>query len=290
MKEPEASEASSEPVVAEEKVTAVVPTTDAGGADDFSSYAGAGMENVTSADLLVPRITVLQQLSPQLNDRRAEHIPGARQGEICDVGVGEAWPSIYFVPCYFEKVWIEWAPRASGKGLVEIHTSPAIIDRCTRDAKNRPMNGPNLVAETAQIYGFNLTAGNRRSFISMASTQLRTSRKWMALATGERLQRADGSTFVPPLFYRAYMLDSTMASNAEGDWWLLRANRAESLPELAAKDGPFPDLNWRDLRDSCAAFADSLRRGEAKADLSSLSPEGDGGAAPGDAGGEERAM
>jgi hypothetical protein len=241
--------------------------------DEFGAHAGAGMENVTAADMLVPRLSVLQQLSPQLNNRKGEYLEGATQGKICDVGVGEYWDSIYFVPCYFEKLWLEWAPRSSGKGLVAIHNDPAILEKCTRNEKNQPMNGPNLVAVTTQIYGFNLTAGARRSFISLASTQLKSSRKWMALATGEKLKRADGSEFQPPLFYRSYLLDSTMTSNAEGDWFLLRVQRAESLPELTRSDGPFPNLNWRSIKEDCVKFTESLRKGEARADTSTLGEE-----------------
>ena len=37
-------------------------------ADDFfSDYEGAGMENVSTDHLIIPRITILQKLSPQLS-------------------------------------------------------------------------------------------------------------------------------------------------------------------------------------------------------------------------------
>jgi hypothetical protein len=269
----ERSEPAQEVQTAEQAVENLPAVVSVNDGDEFGTHAGAGLENVTASDMLVPRLTILQQLSPQLNNRKAEYLEGATQGQICDVGIGDFWDSIHFVPCYFEKVWLEWAPRSSGRGLVAIHSDPAILDKCTLNEKNQPFNGPNLVAATTQIYGFNLTAGGRRSFISLASTQLRTSRKWMALATGEKLQRSDGTEYTPPLFYRSYLLDSTMTTNAEGDWSLLRVSRAETLPELAAPGGPFPNLNWRNLKQDCILFIDSLRKGQVKADTSSLGEE-----------------
>ena len=38
----------------------------------FEDFAGAGLENVTSDDLLVPRLGILQALSPQLNRNKTD--------------------------------------------------------------------------------------------------------------------------------------------------------------------------------------------------------------------------
>jgi hypothetical protein len=242
-----------------------------GGGDDFAAFAGAGMENVGASDVLVPRLTILQQLSPQLNERKGEFIPEARAGMICDVGLGEVWSGIRFLPVYYRKDWLEWAPRNTGKGLVAIHSDPSIVERCRRDEKNRLMLNGNLISETAQVFGFNLSAGMRRSFIPFASTQLKKARKWMAFAMDERLRRADGTEFQPPLFYRTYMLDGgALESNNDGDWYGWRVNRAEALPDLPSV---MPGLDWRSLLKAAADFAEMLKSGAAKADTSSMGTE-----------------
>lgn len=234
----------------------------AGFGDDFSQYAGAGMENVGSTDILVPRLTILQQLSPQLNQRKSEYVDGSAVGDICDVGTGELFKQgITFIPVYYRKDYLEWAPRASGGGLVSIHSDPSILDRCQRNEKNQPIlpNG-NYVAETAQWFGLNLSADGRRSFIPMASTQLKRSRRWMTLATGEKLSRSDGSTFTPPLFYRSYSLVSAAESNNQGDWFGWKVERALPITELGD--------NWRAIRDECIAFREQLSSGVVRGDLS----------------------
>jgi hypothetical protein len=239
---------------------------------DFSAFAGAGLENVTSADVLIPRLTILQALSPQINKRKPEYVEGAEQGMICDVGTGELFPDgVVFIPCYYSKVYLEWFPRDTGKGLATIHTSAGILDETARNERNQPIlpNG-NYISETAQFFGLNLSADGRRSFIPMSSTMLKRARRWLTLATGEKLKRADGSSFTPPLFYRSYMLTTVEDGNSEGDWFSWKIERGPAMPELE---------DWRGLMDECKSFVDSLVAGKVKGDI-----------APPDEAGSEQAM
>jgi len=238
---------------AEEK--AVVPASSA-----FEEYAGSGMENVGSSDILIPRLTILQDLSPQVKKMKPEYIEGAEVGMICDVGAGEIFPNgIRFLPVHYSKVWLEWAPRGSDKGLIAIHSSPEIMDHTTRNDRNQPVleNG-NLVSETAQFFGLNLTADGRRSFIPMSSTMLKRAKRWLTLATGEKLERSDGSRFTPPLWYRTYVLTTVADGNAQGDWTTWKIERGEALPELP---------HWEALKEECIAFQVSLASGEARGEM-----------------------
>lgn len=248
--------------VAEVKNTAV------GDVGDFDQFAGQGFENVGSDDLLVPRLTILQQLSPQLKKKDVQYIESAEEGDICEVGTGQLFKgSVLFLPVYYKKVYIEWAPRSSGKGIVEIHDSPETLDRTTPDDKGRPVleNG-NYIGETAQWFGLNLTAGRQRCFIGMASTQLKRSRKWMTMATGEKLQRADGSEFTPPLWYRSYVLGAADDGNAEGDWKSWTIERGPAMPELDV------GVDWKTIKAEAIEFRESLVRGDAKGDMRDVSP------------------
>lgn len=234
-------------------------------ADAFSDLAGAGMENVQSEDVLIPRITILQTLSPQLKKSKPQYINGAEEGDICSTATGEVWKSIYFLPVHFRKQWIEWAPRESGAGLVRIHDSPAILDDCTRDDRRRPFlpNG-NLVQETSQFYGFNITADMTPCFIAMSGTQLKHARKWLSMAKGERIPRADGTRFVAPFFYRVYKLSAAEESNAEGDWQAWRIDRDVALPEL---DKIVKGYGWEAIKDDAIEFQGLLAKGEAQGDI-----------------------
>lgn len=236
--------------------------------EQFGAHAGAGMEHVTANDLLVPRLVILQSLSPQLNKKKAEHIEGAEIGTIADVGTGDIFKDgVAFLPVHYRKDFIEWRGTKPGGGLVKVHTDPAVIDSCVRNDKNQMVNKEgNTIAETAQFFGINLTADRRRCFVPMASTQLKKARRWMTLATGERLKRADGSDFIAPLFYRTYHLTSAMESNESGEWGGWKIERGKSLPEFAEEFKI--DVNL--LISEAVKFRDSLVKGEVQADTAGM--------------------
>ena len=232
-------------------------------APSFEDDAGVGLENVTSKDLLIPRLTIVQSLSPQVIKSKPEFIPGCQVGDIIDVGTGELLPApITVLPVHFLKQWLEWAPRQSGKGLVEVHNDASILDDCTKDADGHfLLNNGNYVQETAQFFVLNLSADGRRSFIGMAVTQLKQARKWLTLATSEKLKRADGTMFTPPLFYRSYQLSTREESNAKGTWSNWKIERHVALPELE---------DWQNLRQEAIDFRTSIAAGEVKADVASM--------------------
>jgi hypothetical protein len=196
---------------------------------------GLGLENVTANDVLIPRLTILQALSPQVQKTKPEFIKGADQGDFCDTGTGEIFKgSITVIPVFFARVYLEWAPRASGKGLVKNHgTDASVLDQTRRDDKNRNVlpNG-NYIAETATFYCLNVSAGMRRSFIPLSSTQLRAARRWMTLITAEKLVASNGREFTPPIFYRSWECTPTSQSNAEGDWFGWKFEHGLTVPEM----------------------------------------------------------
>ncbi len=236
-------------------------------ADLFQEYANAGMEKVTSKDWIIPRLGILQSLSPQLKKNNSDFIEGASEGDICDVSTGEVFESpLHFLPVVWDKVWLEWYPRATQKGLANIHTTDDIMKH-TRQNERRQwvLSNGNLIAETCQFYGLNLSAGRRPSFIPLTSTQLQKSRRWISLARAERIENpTTGDEFCPPLFYRSYYLSTAAESNAEGEWsgWVI--NRGPSILELPS---------WKNIRLQAIEFRESIIASIAKGDLSNMTDD-----------------
>ena len=52
------------------------------GVDDMLKDANSGLENVTSEDLAIPFLRIIQAMSPQVNARDGKHIKGCEQGDI----------------------------------------------------------------------------------------------------------------------------------------------------------------------------------------------------------------
>lgn len=244
---------------------ATVARTDLANADAldvFASFAGQGFENVTSKDMLIPRLTILQALSPNLKKANAKYVPGSSEGDILDTGTGELMPNpLEFLPAYFNKAYLEWAPRESGGGLKGVHDNDSILRECRIDERrNHVLPNGNTVVETGQMFGLNLSAMGRPSFIAFTSTQLRKLRQWLTLANGERID-VGGRQIQPPLFYRAYLLGTAPEGNNKGTWAGWTIGRG---PVLTGR----PD--WRDLMARVTEFRASLQTGTVQADTSSL--------------------
>lgn len=242
-----------------------IPTLPEGMEDDIAEV-GTGLENVTTDDLLIPRITILQGLSPQVVPSKPEYDENARVGQIYDVGLQESFgDDLIILPVHFFKQWLEWAPRASGKGLINIHETAAIVDECERNERNQPITKEgNLIQETAQFFCLNVSANFRKSFLPMASTQLKKAKRLLTLATTEKLQRSDGSEFTPPLYYRSYKMSTVPESNSEGDWIGWKIERDKALSE-------YPD--WQKAMAEVKAFRESIIAGETRGDVQSMAEE-----------------
>jgi hypothetical protein len=232
----------------------------------FQGHANSGMEKVTSKDVLIPRVGIIQKMSDQVNKNHSAYIEGVEIGMICDLSTGEIIdPPMHFLPVVWDKVWLEWYPRKSGKGLAAIHPTDDILTQTKPNEKNQPTlpNG-NYVAETAQFYGLNLSAGRRPSFIPMTSTQLKKSRRWITLAKGERQINPNGEEYIPPLFFRSYLLSTANESNTEGDWegWVIQ--RGLSLPELP---------NWKNIFRQAVEFRESIAASISRGDLTNMTDD-----------------
>lgn len=238
--------------------------------DMAGDVAGTGLENVTANDLLIPRLTILQALSPQLKRQKAEFMEGAKEGDIVDVGLAQNFgDKVTIIPVHYEKKWLQWAPRASGKGLQGIHDDDSIMAKTSKNEKNQPVleNG-DLISETAQIYCMIVDANYRKAFIPMTSTQLKKARRLLTLATDERLQRPDGSEFTPPLFYRQYVLGTIPENNQEGDWIGWTVERGDPIDTLP---------NFENVMRQIKDFRESLTSGDIKADIASMAEEAGNG-------------
>src|SRR5262252_8802325 len=115
----------------------------AGMMERMQADAGKGL-STKAEDNIVPIITVLQPLSPQLQRSSTKYISSAMAGDIMmknaanPIIKGES--GIIFQPCYFMKEWVEWVPRTSGGGFVARH------EQCPEDVKEiKDPQNPNKI-------------------------------------------------------------------------------------------------------------------------------------------------
>ena len=230
--------------------------------DFLANRANQGFEGVKMADMVMPRINILQTLSPQLNQRKPEYVPGAKEGQIFNAASGRVMDSIEVLPCHYIRHHLEWKPNRGGLVADHGEAGEALLATCKRDDKNYDVlpNG-NLLIPTGTWYCIDLATG-KQIIIPMSRTQLKPSRAWMSMATSETINHPVHGEFTPPLFFRSYVLKSALKSDDQNEWFVFSVERGPTIfeldrPELLAKATSFRDmLVSGEIKASADSFAD----------------------------------
>mgnify|MGYP001592908562 CR=1 FL=1 len=208
-------------------VKANIPTTIFGmDISQLESDAGQGSQNVSAQDMATPIISILQSNSPQCKKSDGKYIKGATEGMLFNNVTGEVYDGesgIMVVPCFFEKVFIEWKPNRGGLAGIHDANTP-LRDQVTmvKDAEGKESptlpNG-NALIETNQHYVLLLNEqGFEPAVIAMSSSALKSSRTWNTLIKRVTLSNGKGGVFNPASFYMAYKL-STIARTKDNYSW-----------------------------------------------------------------------
>lgn len=237
--------------------------------EDLLKMGGMGVEKVVAKDVLIPRLVILQALSPQVQKKKAEYIEGAEVGDFCNVATSDIYKeSVLVIPCFFITNYLEWAKNRGGLAA-NYGDDPSILQKTTRNEKNQNiLPSGNIVEETAQWYCL-LNSGGlwERIFFPLKATNLKHSRKWMTLCRAENITKKDGTLWKPPLFWRSWQLTIVDASNEQGDWFTFKPEKRETTLELDTSKG---------LLNQCMSFYTDLIGGKVKGDIESSQDESNG--------------
>jgi hypothetical protein len=204
--------------VESEETTAV--TVFAGMEED----SNLGREQMTSADMAMPYISVLQTNSPQCSRADPLYIKGAEAGMFYNTVTQEVYgEELFIVPCSFQKVWNEWIPRSKGGGFVASYPTDEKLNICNRDEKGYDVRQDNGNQIIPTFLYFVLVSVNEQEWtpavISLTRTQLQAGRKLNALVASLFVKGQHGQ-FNPPMFSQIFKVSSEGKSNAEGSWFV----------------------------------------------------------------------
>ena len=220
----------------------------------FEADANQGAQNISQADLALPFLKILGQLSPEVNKRDGKYVDGAEPGKIINTVTNKLYDSIDVIPCHYKRQYIEWQDRGQSTGApVAIHEADSdIISQTVRgkDYKDRLPNG-NYLDNTANHFVIYLNTIPTSALISMKSTQLKVSRKWNSMMMGLKMQGKNG-LFTPPTYSHVYKLKTVQMSNDKGTWFGWDVSKV----------GPVTD---KPLYDMAKNFAISVGKGEVEA-------------------------
>jgi hypothetical protein len=201
---------------------------------DFAADARMGQETMTQQDYSIPRLVILQALSPQVQDADAKHIDNAEAGDICDT-VGQVLydgeNGILVTPISYRRSYIEWVPRTKGGGFVADHTpTNAVTEKnlqellatCNRNDKGKIItpkgNNINVSGEYFIFLIDDSTGGYQPFVLTMSSTQAKKSRRWNTMIS-QFLIEYNGKKINPAMWYRTYRLTTIPERNDQGSWF-----------------------------------------------------------------------
>ena len=220
----------------------------------FEADPNQGAQNISQADLALPFLKILGQLSPEVNKRDGKYVDGAEPGKIINTVTNKLYDSIDVIPCHYKRQYIEWQDRGQSTGApVAIHEADSdIISQTVRgkDYKDRLPNG-NYLDNTANHFVIYLNTIPTSALISMKSTQLKVSRKWNSMMMGLKMQGKNG-LFTPPTYSHIYKLKTVQMSNDKATWFGWDVSKV----------GPVTDKSVYDMAKN---FAISVGKGEVEA-------------------------
>jgi hypothetical protein len=226
----------------------------------FGQNQGRGSEHVGAQDITIPRLAIIQSLSPQRKKNDPEYIPGAEEGMMFNSVTKALYDkTILVVPIYYRLEFLLWKIRAEGGGF------RGVFD--TRESalmESRELKETTEVVDTGQQFCL-LSSDNGKTWtevvMSMAKSNQSVSKTWNAdirLRTQEHnLDR----------FTTIYEVGAVSKSNDKGDFFVFSVNFLRFM-----SDGERP------LYDRCEKVYESIARGEKNIDRAYESePESAGG-------------
>ena len=220
----------------------------------FEQDKAGGMDQMGQGDFAMPFLRVLGQLSPEVNERDAKYVSGAKAGMIFNTVTKQAYDGVEgvnVIPCGYKREYVEWSDRGEGTSApVAIHSvASGIINDATRgaDYKDRLPSG-NYLENTASY--FVMLPDMQQALITMKSTQLKVSRSWNSMMNSIKLQGKNG-LFTPAAYSHVYKLSTVQQSNDKGTWfgWNIE------------KVGPVQDKN---MYEAAKQFASSVSNVQVK--------------------------
>ena len=216
----------------------------------FEQDKAGGMDGMGQGDFAMPFLRVLGQLSPEVNERDAKYVEGAKAGMIFNTVTKQAYDGVEgvnVIPCYYKREYVEWSDRGEGTSApVAIHSvESGIIKDATSDAsyKDRLPNG-NYLENTASYFVMLPSDDMSQALITMKSTQLKVSRSWNSMMNSIKLQGKNGM-FTPAAYSHVYNLSTVQQSNDKGTWFGWNVQKV----------GPIQDKN---LYEAAKQFASSV--------------------------------
>lgn len=195
--------------------------------DPFAD-AGMGAENVSANDLIIPRLTLLHEMSKVTKKNRPEFIKGAAGGMFCIPSLQKLYDGeegIFLVPVLYQRRLIEWTPQDAGGGLVRMDVPEEETEGLER--KNPGVwltDNDTEIVVTPEYYAMLVdpTTGEGLNVVmSLTGKKAQTSKRWNTLIMSQTaVNPTTGQEVNMPFWYNTYHMTAVADSNDKGDFYV----------------------------------------------------------------------
>ena len=207
----------------------------------FAADAGIGVNDLSSEDLAIPFLKVLQKMSDELDD-----LDDAKAGDIYNTVTKEVVKGkdgVRLINCAYNLQYIEWEPRGTGTGAPHaIYGAGDEIPATERgdDNKDYVAGGSGRYLErTAQHYVLVVDEDGmtQQALLPMKSTQFKKSKQWNSAMRSLKMKDSNGGLFTPPRFSHVWKLETVSEENKNGSWhgWQISKDDVVKDPSVYAE-------------------------------------------------------
>lgn len=191
---------------------------------------------ISTEDIGIPFINILQDLSPQIKKGSPDKIDGAESGDIYEsVNGGIYKDGITVIPCAFQKRYIEWVPRDEGGGFVASHDNESILNDVTVNDKGRMfLENGNEILPTA--LHFVLVVPDKgeyyRAVISMTRTKRKKSKQWIGKMMSNKLRTSNGELYTPRMCRYSYKLTTVLETKDNNTYYNWKIGQPKLVDDI----------------------------------------------------------
>lgn len=173
--------------------------------------AGRGSENVGTEDLVIPRLEVLQALSPMCVKGEAEYNKDAEPGMLTNSVTRQLYgKEVFVVPVHYSKQWLVWKDRQKGGGFFGAYPDAEAAKVRVTEEGGEKAGIEAIDTPTHLCLLVNRETGDvDEVIVSMPRTKAKISRQWNSM-----IRMAGGDRFA-----RVYRVTSQHEKNQKGDFY-----------------------------------------------------------------------
>ena len=145
---------------------------------------GLGNENVRPEDQMIPRLSLLQAMSPEVTMGHEKFIDGAHPGLLCNSLTDELYSAVYCANLNFKVEFVVWRKREIGGGLYgSFNTEQEAVEALNADPDVKDANHYDV--QETHTHALLLLDENGQPttpiLCSMAVSKLKVSRQWNSM-------------------------------------------------------------------------------------------------------------